>query len=123
MNHEKNWIDDIFSLFTGGPNNCATSICPEPVNNDDKTSNDEFQNEALEEKCDEDQISDILKYIHLNFLSLGALNSCNKSVWGHLLTWFIHCPLTYTSFVWDFFSSFPDNDFSLTPFKVPVFTV
>ena len=62
-----------FYRFTGDLNNGETSIgsssttSPEPVNFDDKRTNDEFKNEALEEKSDdtEDNISENIKYIYL----------------------------------------------------------
>ena len=59
-----------FYRFTGDLNNGETSISsstsPEPVNFDDKRTNDEFKNEALEEKSDdtEDNISENIKYVH-----------------------------------------------------------
>ena len=63
-----------FYRFTGDLNNGETSIgsssttSPEPVNFDDKRTNDEFKNEALEEKSDdtEDNISENIKYIPPN---------------------------------------------------------
>ena len=68
---KKTGLITFFYRFTGDLNNGETSISsstsPEPVNFDDKRTNDEFKNEALEEKSDdtEDNISENIKYVHL----------------------------------------------------------
>ena len=67
---KKTGLITFFYRFTGDLNNGETSISsstsPEPVNFDDKRTNDEFKNEALEEKSDdtEDNISENIKYVH-----------------------------------------------------------
>ena len=71
MSAKKTGLITFFYRFTGDLNNGETSIgsssttSPEPVNFDDKRTNDEFKNEALEEKSDdtEDNISENIKYI------------------------------------------------------------
>ena len=70
MSAKKTGLITFFYRFTGDLNNGETSISsstsPEPVNFDDKRTNDEFKNEALEEKSDdtEDNISENIKYVH-----------------------------------------------------------
>ena len=74
MSAKKTGLITFFYRFTGDLNNGETSIgsssttSPEPVNFDDKRTNDEFKNEALEEKSDdtEDNISENIKYIPPN---------------------------------------------------------